>query len=356
MGLRSHPTGSSTLEALTTLSFIRSDKPVFNTPAFRPCSPCYPTQAVAEPIVSHIRNPYLTFPGGVHHFHRRLYPKLGCSHGGFSDCGCMDPFRTRAPHQCTGAQGGNIGPQSLGYSITGSSCFDCYRQYHCCSLHQQTGWDPFPPPVVAGSGSVSVVSDSGHNSKSQTHSGLPKCDSRPLVSAKPAHHDIVESPPRSRESDIQTVGNSSSGQVCHSLPLSPVLPQWDLGIVPEALSKPPYEPLREASLKHLTLKTVFLLAMASGGRRSKLQALVFDPQYIQFKLKGAGVTLYFTPEFMRKNQRPNQVNDPWYIPAVPTGRPEFGAPNCPVRALKYYHRYMPENPELRKGRRCLFIP
>ena len=112
--------------------------------------------------------------------------------------------------------------------------------------------------------------------------------------------------------------------------LTPVLPQWDLGIVREALSKPPYEPLREASLKHLTLKTVFLLAMASGGRRGKLQALVLDPQYIQFKPKGAGVTLYF--------------------------RPEFGAPNGPVIALKYYHRYMSEHPELRKGRRCLFIP
>ena len=128
----------------------------------------------------------------------------------------MDPFRTRAPHQCTGAQGGNIGPQSLGYSITGPSCFDCCRQHHCCSLHQQTRWDPFRPPVAAGSGSVSVASDSGHNSKSQTHSGLPKCDSRPLVSAEPAHHDRVESPPRSRESDIQTVVNSSCGQVCHS--------------------------------------------------------------------------------------------------------------------------------------------
>ena len=61
--------------------------------------------------------------------------------------------------------------------------------------------------------------------------------------------------------------------------LTPVLLQWDLGIFLEALSKPPYEPLREASLKHLTLKTVFLLAMASAGRRSELQALVFDPQY-----------------------------------------------------------------------------
>ena len=117
----------------TTLSFIRSDKPVFNTAAFRPCSPCYPTQAVAGPIVSHIRNPYLTFPGGVHHFYGRFDPELGLPHGRFSDCGCMDLFRTRAPHQCTGAQGGNISPPSLGYSITGPSCFDWYRQYHCCS-------------------------------------------------------------------------------------------------------------------------------------------------------------------------------------------------------------------------------
>ena len=64
-----------------------------------------------------------------------------------------------------------------------------------------------------------------------------------------------------------------------------VLPQWDLGIVLQALNKSPSESFREASLKHLTLKTVFLLAMASAGRRSKLQALMFDQKYIQFKLK-----------------------------------------------------------------------
>ena len=85
--------------------------------------------------------------------------------------------------------------------------------------------------------------------------------------------------------------------------VTPILPQW--GIVLEALSKSPYEPLREASLKHLTLKTVFLLAMASAVRRSELQALVFDHKYIQFKPKEASVRLYFSPEFMRKNQKPN---------------------------------------------------
>ena len=73
-------------------------------------------------------------------------------------------------------------------------------------MNQQTGWDPFPPPVAAGNRSVSVATDSGHNSKSQTRSRLPKCDSRPPVSAEP----------RSRVSDIQALGNSSSGQVCHS--------------------------------------------------------------------------------------------------------------------------------------------
>ena len=43
---------------------------------------------------------------------------------------------------------------------------------------------------------------------------------------------------------------------------------------------------------------------------------------------------------MRKNQRPNQVNDLWYIPVVPTGKPDFG-----VQTLRYYHRYMTEHPD-----------
>ena len=59
---------------------------------------------------------------------------------------------------------------------------------------------------------------------------------------------------------------------------------------------------------------------------------------------------------MRKNLRPNQINDSWYIPAIPTGKSDFGAPNCPVRALRYYHRYMTEHPELRKGETPLVYP
>ena len=46
----------------------------------------------------------------------------------------------------------------------------------------------------------------------------------------------------------------------------------------------------------------------------------------------------------------------WYIPVVPPGKSVFGPPNCPVIALCYYHRYITEHPELRKGRRRLIIP
>ena len=79
--------------------------------------------------------------------------------------------------------------------------------------------------------------------------------------------------------------------------------------------------------------------MASAGRRSELKALVFDPQYIQFKPKGAGVTLYFTPEFMQKKSDANQTQSD----QSDSGKPEFGAPSCPVRVVKYYHRYMTEH-------------
>ena len=38
------------------------------------------------------------------------------------------------------------------------------------------------------------------------------------------------------------------------------------------LTKVHFEPIKEASLKHLTFKTVFLLTLGSGTRRSEIQA------------------------------------------------------------------------------------
>ena len=49
------------------------------------------------------------------------------------------------------------------------------------------------------------------------------------------------------------------------------LPKWNLSILNE-LTKALFEPMKDTDLKHLTLKTAFLLALASGKRRSKMLA------------------------------------------------------------------------------------
>ena len=47
---------------------------------------------------------------------------------------------------------------------------------------------------------------------------------------------------------------------------------WNLSLVLHQRTKAPFEPLKEVSLKHLTFKTVFLLALGSGKRRSEIHA------------------------------------------------------------------------------------
>ena len=53
------------------------------------------------------------------------------------------------------------------------------------------------------------------------------------------------------------------------------IPSWDLSLVLLALSKPPFEPLKDAPLKILTFKTVFLMTLASG-RRGEVHAWTFS--------------------------------------------------------------------------------
>ena len=78
-----------------------------------------------------------------------------------------------------------------------------------------------------------------------------------------------------------------------------VLPTWDLGLILQVLKDTSYEALKNADLKHLTLKTVFLVAMASESRRNELQALMFVDTYCKIEQDGSRVTLYFAPGFAR---------------------------------------------------------
>ena len=52
------------------------------------------------------------------------------------------------------------------------------------------------------------------------------------------------------------------------------LPKWNLSVVLNELTKAPFEPMKDKDLKHLTLKTAFLLAFASGKRRGEIHVWV----------------------------------------------------------------------------------
>ena len=52
------------------------------------------------------------------------------------------------------------------------------------------------------------------------------------------------------------------------------LPKWNLSVLLNELTKAPFEPMKDTDLKHLTLKTAFLLALASGKRCSEIHAWV----------------------------------------------------------------------------------
>ena len=95
------------------------------------------------------------------------------------------------------------------------------------------------------------------------------------------------------------------------------IPSWNLSLVLHQLTKAPFEPIKEASLKHLTFKTVFLLALGSGKRRSVIHA--WQNRNIRHQSDWSKVSLYPSPSFLSKNQLAKEGPDsvaPVVIPAL----------------------------------------
>ncbi len=132
------------------------------------------------------------------------------------------------------------------------------------------------------------------------------------------------------------------------------IPKRDLGIVLTYIATTPFEPLGSATMEQLTLKTVFLLLLASGKRRSEIAALSSNSSHIQFTANYASVRLLFEPGFLAKNQVPLWKPAPLHIPALPQSA-SVDRTLCPVRALKVYLART-ESTSIRKGRTRLFIP
>ena len=134
------------------------------------------------------------------------------------------------------------------------------------------------------------------------------------------------------------------------------LPKWNLSVVLNELTKAPFEPMKDTALKHLTIKTAFLLALASGKRRSEIHAWVAN------KVSNLGhwenVALFPSSDFIAKNQlarEGSQSVSPDPIPALTTivdRQFKEDRTLCLVRALRYY---LDRTKDLRGSQSLVFI-
>ena len=94
-------------------------------------------------------------------------------------------------------------------------------------------------------------------------------------------------------------------------PQRKLLPEWDLGIVLKALEKDPFEPLKEAYLKYITFKAVFLVAITTFRRCSDLQSLRIESQSMQIQSKG----ITFIRHGLSKQDRQNHFGAKIHVPS-----------------------------------------
>ena len=134
------------------------------------------------------------------------------------------------------------------------------------------------------------------------------------------------------------------------------VPSWDLSLVLLALTKSPFEPLKDAPLKLLTFKTVFLMTLASGRRRGEVHAWTFKS--LKHKAGWKEVTVAPSSVFLSKNQLasdgPNVVQ-PVVIPALKPILDSSLSQDmtlCPVRSLRYY---VDKTKDIRDGKHLLFV-
>ena len=189
--------------------------------SIRPTGPCQPSTALAGPMFSYLRNPYLHISGGLHDFYGCLHAGVGRSHGGFPDFGYLEPYRPQAPYQLSGAQGSSLCPKALGSNAPGPPGYDRYGQFDSSFIYQQARRDPFPHLITFDSRTSPLVRGSEHNSPSKAYPRLSERDSRPPISSESANIDRVVPPPRDRETYLQALGDTRSRHVCDSVELPP---------------------------------------------------------------------------------------------------------------------------------------
>jgi integrase len=118
------------------------------------------------------------------------------------------------------------------------------------------------------------------------------------------------------------------------------MPSWDLALVLRSLTRHPYEPLKKASDKFLTFKTVFLVALATGCRVSEIHAL--DVSTIRHTEGHRELHISPNLRFLSKTQRALDTQRQLAVVKIKALAPSLQEDMvedrslCPVRAVRYY--------------------
>ena len=112
-----------------------------------------------------------------------------------------------------------------------------------------------------------------------------------------------------------------------------IVPSWDLNIVLDYLKSDAFEPMKDSSLRQVTMKTITLLALATAQRQSEIHALAVSGT----SFSSSAVSLGFRPDFLAKNETKTHMHKSLIIPKMSESSSEPADRLwCPVRALRYY--------------------
>ena len=127
-------------------------------------------------------------------------------------------------------------------------------------------------------------------------------------------------------------------------------PSWDLSKVLRFLNSGAFEPLRDAPLRDLSKKVLFLLVLATAKCVGELQALSRIVSFV-----GSDACLSYVPEFVAKSESPSRsIPRSFLVKSLS----DFAAGLdddlllCPVRALRVY---LDRTLSLALSRRRLFV-
>ncbi|KAL0147457.1 hypothetical protein M9458_057242, partial [Cirrhinus mrigala] len=151
------------------------------------------------------------------------------------------------------------------------------------------------------------------------------------VAAIAAYHDAVDGTSLGKHSRFLRGARRVNPPRPH------LIPSWDLSVALQGLREAPFESLASVELKHLSLKTALLIALASIKRVGDLQAFSVDETCLEFVPGDSHVILRPRPGYVPKVPTTPFRDQVVNLQALPLEEADpASALLCPVRALRIY--------------------